>query len=167
MPWKETMAVKERVKFMMEWEKRWNGVRGSWTSPCSAASSEWAGKSGTNGFRGIAKPRTTWARPRNGRDGRIRRQRRCPASSRTRSWNFKSCTQRGDRRKFTRGRCTTARTLRCRHRAPSVRFCAAGGSRRAVRDVRARQRQPASPSRTSISGRPWGHARLWFGVSGV
>jgi hypothetical protein len=24
MPWKETASVKERVKFVLEWEKRWN-----------------------------------------------------------------------------------------------------------------------------------------------
>jgi len=24
MPWKETDAMKERVKFVLEWEKRWN-----------------------------------------------------------------------------------------------------------------------------------------------
>jgi hypothetical protein len=28
MPWKETDSMKERVKFVLEWEKRWNAGRG-------------------------------------------------------------------------------------------------------------------------------------------
>src|SRR6185295_14775408 len=28
MPWKETVAVKERVKFLLEWERRWDAGEG-------------------------------------------------------------------------------------------------------------------------------------------
>ena len=28
MPWKETDSMKERVKFVLEWEKRWNEGEG-------------------------------------------------------------------------------------------------------------------------------------------
>ena len=28
MPWKETVAVKERVKFLLEWERRWGEGEG-------------------------------------------------------------------------------------------------------------------------------------------
>jgi len=28
MPWKETDSMKERVKFVLEWDKRWNAGEG-------------------------------------------------------------------------------------------------------------------------------------------
>ena len=62
MPWKETDSMKERVKFVLEWEKRWNASEGHINFAGFVASSGSAVRWAMSGFDAISRPGTTWTR---------------------------------------------------------------------------------------------------------
>jgi hypothetical protein len=57
MPWKATDAMKERVSFVLEWERRWNEVQGG-----RVDIAELCRKYGVSRPTGYAWSRTWWSR---------------------------------------------------------------------------------------------------------
>ena len=124
MPWKETVAVKERVRFLLEWERRWKEGEGrmNFAELCREY-----GVSRQVGYEWIGRYREanhTSESPRSVRGGHIRCRRRCPTSSRTSSSHCAKPIRLGDRRSYALARSITNPTSTCPRRAPSAKCCA-------------------------------------------